>query len=633
MLGAIIGDVIGSWYEGKPTKSLDFKIFNDLCRPTDDSIMTIAAAEAILETEGSKLDNHYEATMRKWGTLYPRAGYGGNFRKWLHDPDAGPYKSWGNGSAMRVSPVGWAFDDEETVLSQAALSAAPTHNHPEGIKGAQSVAVAILMARQGQGKNEIRRRIAELFGYDMNRRIDTIRPDYEFEVSCMLSVPESIIAFLDSSDFETAIRNAISLGGDADTQAAIAGSIAEAFYGQLPDKLMSFVLPRLPRDVLDVCISFSGKYLSPETTHALEEEKSLRPESDSYGYNSRSSLYKVLMSAETRRSISDYTAEFYESTVEPGDRLKRVTSKWPKRRVTGDMMTQFLITTKKPCIFAESQVAADGSDWTGRELSILGDISIAVPVRIYDDGLHVGAKIHKRPLNGTLLYVPGALLTQGRSQKPVDSEVISNGEIDPEAFYRLYERRLLPVLKYSALLAKARNHRALVTVPGLGCGQFAGKFRGQLQVQLRDVLIRLLNKHQDELSGLAALWYDPYKNCPASRDRIGEIDFFVRPLGGNGVIRPQLCEPSLYAEEGDDFTDCELFSVVAWDHVSWPGNDFWQGDRSTDDGVKAAATDSMFVMTGIRGKYDLITNKYEPPGEYSHWEDVIIKKNLQLYLK
>ncbi len=278
MLGAIIGDVIGSYYEGNSTKKYDFPLFTEISRVTDDSVLTAAVAETILSSGSAAEVKDYSHQLRTWGRRYPRAGYGGNFILWLSEERMGPYNSWGNGSAMRVSPVGWAFDEEKEVLRQAELSAMPTHNHFEGIKGAQAVALAVYLARKGESKTMIREVISRTFDYNLYRSWGEIQPDYDFEISCQKSVPEAIIAFLDSDDFEGALRNAISLGGDADTQAAIAGAIAEAFYSGIPEKFMSFVLPRMPGDILKITLSFAEGYLPEKTKQALKEEACFRSE-------------------------------------------------------------------------------------------------------------------------------------------------------------------------------------------------------------------------------------------------------------------------------------------------------------------------------------------------------------------
>jgi ADP-ribosylglycohydrolase len=240
MLGAIAGDIIGSVYERNPVKHTDFPLFGAESRFTDDTVLTMAIADCLLH------DKPYAATLRQYALAYPQAGYGGTFSRWMRGEIEGPYNSWGNGSAMRVSPVGFAFEEIETVKEVAQNTAAVTHNHPEGIKGAQAVAAAVYLARSGYGKPLIKDHIERHYGYDLSRSLADIRPGYRFEVSCQASVPESICAFLESNSWESAVRNAISLGGDADTMACIAGAIAEAFYGGVPVEVEAAVMKRLP---------------------------------------------------------------------------------------------------------------------------------------------------------------------------------------------------------------------------------------------------------------------------------------------------------------------------------------------------------------------------------------------------
>lgn len=254
MIGAIAGDIIGSVYEHRPIKTKDFPLFHPRCRFTDDTVLTVAVADAILGGTG------FAESFRRIGRRHPRAGYGGTFIEWLFSSDAGPYNSWGNGSAMRVSPVGFAFSTEEEVLDRAKASAEVTHNHPEGVKGAQATALAVFLAGTGSPKDTIRSRIADLFGYDMDRSLDDIRPSYSFDVSCQGSVPEAIIAFLESNSYEDAVRNAVSLGGDSDTLACIAGGIAEAFYGGVPDTIREKVEELLTPDLLAVTERFRNRY-------------------------------------------------------------------------------------------------------------------------------------------------------------------------------------------------------------------------------------------------------------------------------------------------------------------------------------------------------------------------------------
>ncbi|NOQ37032.1 MAG: ADP-ribosylglycohydrolase family protein [Methylococcaceae bacterium] len=253
MLGAISGDIIGSIYEWNPIKITDFVLFGNKCDYTDDTVLTVAIAYSILENVD------YAVALKRFGNNYT-AGYGSNFYNWLQSPSYEPYNSWGNGSAMRVSPVGFAFDSVETVLEQAKKSAEVTHNHPEGIKGAQAVALAIYLARTGADKEVIKKEISNRFDYNLERSLEEIRPSYVFEVSCQKSVPESIIAFLESNNFEESIRNAISLGGDSDTMACIAGSIAEAFYQQVPEKIVQHSKQKLPDEFLKIIDKFYKKY-------------------------------------------------------------------------------------------------------------------------------------------------------------------------------------------------------------------------------------------------------------------------------------------------------------------------------------------------------------------------------------
>jgi len=254
LLGAIAGDIIGSVFESRPIKTTKFPLFNPQSRFTDDTVLTVAVAFSILD------DIDYASAFKSFGKKYPGAGYGKSFYNWIFSTERKPYNSWGNGSAMRVSPVGFAFDTLEEVLKEAKKSAEVTHNHPEGVKGAQATALAVFLANQGQDKGEIKQEVSNRFGYDLNRSLDEIRPNYSFDISCQGSVPESIIAFLESEDFEDAIRKGISLGGDSDTIACIAGGIAQAFYKYVPEEIVSKVRQRLPDEFLSILDSFNSKY-------------------------------------------------------------------------------------------------------------------------------------------------------------------------------------------------------------------------------------------------------------------------------------------------------------------------------------------------------------------------------------
>ena len=252
MLGAIVGDVLGSTYEFYPMKTKKLELLDKNSHFTDDTVMTVAVADSIMNGVP------YVVSLQKWGRKYPSAGYGGWFKKWIHLDDPKPYNSFGNGSAMRCSSIGWLFDDKDSVLEEAKKSAEITHNHPEGIKGAQAVALGVMLGRKGSPKKEIKEKLEDLFDYDLSQELDQIRPNYTFDSTCQGSVPQAIIAFLESADFEDAIRNSISLGGDADTQACITGSLAEAYYKSIPDEIASFVKWRIEDDLLAVLDQFNS---------------------------------------------------------------------------------------------------------------------------------------------------------------------------------------------------------------------------------------------------------------------------------------------------------------------------------------------------------------------------------------
>lgn len=262
MIGAILGDIIGSPYEfDMGNKSKDFPLFSNESCYTDDSVMTIAVCDAFMSVSNNADDEEILSSlrysMRKYGRAFPNAGYGARFARWLCDPNMGAYGSYGNGSAMRVSSAGWRFDNIDDVRHAARLSAEVTHNHPEGIKGAEATASAIYLARAGSSKAEIKEYIEKEFNYDLSRTCDEIRPNYHHVESCMETVPEAITAFLEGNSFEDVIRTAVSLGGDCDTLTAIAGSIAEGFYG-IPEELKTECRNRLPRALRRVLIRFEN---------------------------------------------------------------------------------------------------------------------------------------------------------------------------------------------------------------------------------------------------------------------------------------------------------------------------------------------------------------------------------------
>lgn len=254
MIGAIAGDIIGSPYEFHRIKTTEFPLFSPYSEFTDDTILSIALADSICS------GTSFVAKLKEYYCRYPAATYGGSFMRWAKSNDMAPYNSWGNGAAMRVSPVGFAYDTLEDVLDHAKQSAEITHNHPEGIKGAQATATCIFLARMGKSKDEIREHVETNFHYDFNRTIDEIRPTYRMDESCQGSVPESILCFLESTSFEHCIRLAVSLGGDADTIACIGGGIAQAFYGGIPVEIKDKVFEILDAQLTSILKKFCERF-------------------------------------------------------------------------------------------------------------------------------------------------------------------------------------------------------------------------------------------------------------------------------------------------------------------------------------------------------------------------------------
>lgn len=256
LYGALGGDFVGSIYEFCNIKTKEFPLIADRCDFTDDSVLTLATADAICS------DGNYTLAYHRWGNRHRHRGYGSAFRRWLTRPEdeLAPYGSWGNGAAMRVSPVGYAFQTIDEVLDAAKASASATHNHSEGIRGAQATALSILLARQGNSKETIQKEIEHRFGYNLSQSLDLIRPTYCFDVSCQGTVPVAIRAFLESSSYEDAIRNAISIGGDSDTIGAVTGGISLAFYKEMPDGLVEAMEAKLTADMKEVCERFAKDY-------------------------------------------------------------------------------------------------------------------------------------------------------------------------------------------------------------------------------------------------------------------------------------------------------------------------------------------------------------------------------------
>jgi ADP-ribosylglycohydrolase len=255
IIGAVAGDIIGSSYEFHNTKRTEFELFTRDSYFTDDSVLTMATMDALLNNAP------YAGTYRDYGRRFPRRSYGDRFEEWIKSENPAPYNSYGNGAAMRVSPIGWYCDSIKEVMQEAKKSAEVSHNHPEGIKGAQAVAASVFLARKGKTKEEIKEYITGTFGYNLDRTISQIRPFYQYDLSCQGTVPQALTAFLESSDYESAVRLAVSLGGDSDTVACITGGIAEAFYGEIPVEIVNIVRVIVGPDLIeDVVVPFSRKY-------------------------------------------------------------------------------------------------------------------------------------------------------------------------------------------------------------------------------------------------------------------------------------------------------------------------------------------------------------------------------------
>lgn len=344
--------------------------------------------------------------------------------------------------------------------------------------------------------------------------------------------------------------------------------------------------------------------------------------------------YKVIIPQQTKERTNTYWNHVKKNLSEAGYYVYKLLKNKSVKELTSIDFLEVLLQTKLPQIFAESSIYGNGTDWNLTELGILGDISIAVPVTIFDNGQHRNPLIHTTPFQGELLYTPGALLRNDAGCEPADwAAVTEHSLLDYGKYYALYERRLLPVLKYANEKANQANKKAFITIPGLGCGMFAGRFQGALGEYLKRALVDLLTKYAAELAHIKAVYYDPYQECANERVEIEGISLMIRPLTKGNQGKSQLATLSTFEEASDDFSNCLLFSVVAWDHVSWPGNDFYINSRATDDGVKAAATDSMYAITGVEGVYNKEKTYYEAPSPYCDWRAVIAKQQLKLELK
>ena len=343
--------------------------------------------------------------------------------------------------------------------------------------------------------------------------------------------------------------------------------------------------------------------------------------------------YRFLLHRETWSKMEDYLAQL-RSGYKPGRHLEKKLQGSDLATITKNSFLEALIRTKKPQIFAESQVHGDGTDWNQTELSILGDISLALPVTVFDNGRYRSPEVYPIPFKANLVFTPGALLKNGYGMLSADyNEVVKDDVIDSEAYNNLYLRRLLPAFQFANDTSLQKSKKAFITIPCLGCGQFSGVFHSQLPNLLQNAIENILAKHALDLANLEAVHYEIRDNQEGFQKQFHETRFIVNQIHKGEDYTPQLNLPDVYESEGDDFSSCELTNIVAWDPVAWPGNDFYTGSRCTDDGVKAAATDAMFVITGIQGNYDRQHYQYRPPAPNKTWEGVVDDKNIQLHVE
>jgi len=339
--------------------------------------------------------------------------------------------------------------------------------------------------------------------------------------------------------------------------------------------------------------------------------------------------YEIALSEKTLRGLLQYKSDIENGTAMPGARLK---AQLPA--ATTEQFIEALLATKQPRIFAESEIRGDGSDWNARELALLGDINVVMDAEVFDNGTwsvsDKNFRAYANPMRAGLMFTPGPLLGVGgafKGEPPDYAEVTTQGWIDQDKYNALIERRLLPLFLHANENAKADGKPALVTLPGIGAGAFAGEFKGEIGKHFDLALQSLLQRHGDKLPNIRAVCFDPFNECTNMDADIHGIAYRVRPATLNPA-RPQLSPPEAWQEGADDFSNCKFYKIVAWDHASLPGNDFFAGSRFTDDGVAAAATDSMKSVTGIAGVYK--NGGYQPPPGYTDWEDVAVKNRVRL---
>ena len=361
--------------------------------------------------------------------------------------------------------------------------------------------------------------------------------------------------------------------------------------------------------------------------------------------------YRVVLSQETQDKLEAYRIALATGKEQPGARLKArlwgpssITKRFTHlvKQMTPSRFLNALLETKPPQCFAESAVLGGGRDWNNPELSILGDICVAVPVQVFDNGVWApkdpNFRVHKAPFAATLLYVPGPLLVKGAQfpgATPDEQELVKQSDFDQEAYNAFIERRILPALVHAnADVKKVADRKAVVTIPNLGGGAFAGRFKGRMGQYLNVALRHLFQKHAGVVDSIRIVQFDPsFDPIPEASENFDHLHYRIKSFSAN-PSQTQLAHPDRFLELGDlkSPETAKLYKIVAWDHVSLPGNDFWGGSRFTDDGVAAAATSSMAALSGVQGTYDSAIGEYRPPAPYRSWHEVADQKHVRLHV-
>ena len=337
--------------------------------------------------------------------------------------------------------------------------------------------------------------------------------------------------------------------------------------------------------------------------------------------------YEILLRADVLRNVDDYREALSNNTTEPGSHMKKILKGHKLEDLSAEAMLELLLRSKKPLFFAKRSLKGDGSDWTPEEVRLLGDILLGVEVVVFDNGSwkpkDAEFKVHPTPFTAHLIFIPGPLLTSNRS--PDYTAVVENGQLNSEKYLKLMERRLEPAFDYVHSESSV-EHKALVIIPGIGCGLFGGKFVKELPTTLMKTISKILHRNCSRWSNIRCVTFVPLDG-ETSSTTIGRISYRVRPHLKHK--RPMLSETKAFEEGAENFSQDRLFKFVAWDHLSYPGNNFFRCKRQTDDGVSVAATDCMSRVLGVKGKYDG-RGRYMPPKEYDTWENVVKANDILL---